>query len=523
MNNFKRIIVLVISAILPCLIAAGGGVSYSRHSVKYKWRERRFFTDLNEDDLKDIVINSEKAIAVYYQSRQKPYFPESPSLTVKIPPNVLAYDFDKSTESDRLMLVTMHTKFIQFNSITEKGEIKPEKTLNLTYPFEEFDEYNSKNINFYRDVNEDGKKDLLVPHTDRFDLFLGDDFGTSPTLSIPLREKSIISFRSMPYAFHGRGVMYQRLGRSKVAGFYPPHQMWYHYREFIYSTPIHIKKENGQVAFHSGEKKYIIDSESQKVVQTEKQKRKKEKESSKKNEKKEENRFEDFNAFRIDFNRDGLTDMYQIETETSMFSPKTRVQVFLAEEEGEFPARPDFKIITRAISPPYQEDPIRDINGDGYPDLMLLDMDFKGGSLESNLKGFFRGGLDAELQFYLWNPGKGYSKKPDFEFSVLLQSRIIDFYGWVPGEFYKTGQDFTGDGKPDLLIKTSENAYHLHAFINNDKGFSETSTYTFPVSRYANEIETMNLNNDGIPDLRFHVHNYKEQFFLDILYVSDAF
>jgi len=201
-----------------------------------------------------------------------------------------------------------------------------------------------------------------------------------------------------------------------------------------------------------------------------------------------------------DFNDDKSWDTYSVEVTAAKLSPRTDISVYLGQKNNTFPSEPTQVLRTRDFA--YSDAiPVGDVNGDGAQDIALFHLDFQPSSMQSQLKAYLRSGLEGDLRFYLWDKkANRYPDSPSFKHPVTVNYEI---YG--ARQFFRQqvtiSQDMTGDGLPDLVLKTG--GMEFSVFENLDgKGFSRSPLAVVSTSptRFSS-LQTLDMNQDGKGDV----------------------
>jgi hypothetical protein len=208
-----------------------------------------------------------------------------------------------------------------------------------------------------------------------------------------------------------------------------------------------------------------------------------------------------------DLNRDGRIDLIQGHwlDELSLIpgipSGKVMVGIFTADERGILPAKPQQVFrkhdwIARV--------PVADIDGDGYPDLVL-----GYGSIDTReglRKQVTAKQLDYSLAVHLYRKGAGFPAESDFRRKVLIHlDRSALLLGTNPEEYYqryvRLEGDFHGDGRTALMVRDRAEEISAYCFVSRAQGFSEEADFRFKCSADIQDWEVADLNGDGISDL----------------------
>lgn len=201
-----------------------------------------------------------------------------------------------------------------------------------------------------------------------------------------------------------------------------------------------------------------------------------------------------------DFNGDKVWDTYGVEVTAAKLSPRTDLSVFLGTQNNNIPNGPNQVLRTRDFA--YSDAiPIGDINNDGAQDIALFHLDFQPSSMQSQLKAYLRNGLQGDLRFYLYDKKNNrFPDSPSFKHPVTVSYEI---YG--ARQFFRQqvaiDKDLTGDGYPDLVLKTG--AMEFSVFENqNGTGFSRSpaAVVSTAPTRFSS-IQTLDVNNDSLADV----------------------
>jgi hypothetical protein len=198
----------------------------------------------------------------------------------------------------------------------------------------------------------------------------------------------------------------------------------------------------------------------------------------------------------IDINGDGYLDFFTInKVSHSMQNPKTEITVRIIDADG----ASELFSKTQTLSLYPWSDPLADLNGDGALDFFGAKVDFQLASAQSQMKAFFGKGIDAELRVHLWRQGKGYSAKPD----VRCKMRVVgdpQNYMMVPDMDYT--HDFTGDGYPDILVRTKPRQLSLIPYEPKKEEYAKKPAGVLDLPGSLDVIEDFpDLNGDGKCDL----------------------
>jgi hypothetical protein len=208
-----------------------------------------------------------------------------------------------------------------------------------------------------------------------------------------------------------------------------------------------------------------------------------------------------------DLNRDGKVDLIKgIWLNEPSFIPaapsgKVLVGSYIADEQGRIPAEPQQVFRKNDWLPAV---PVVDVDGDGFPDLVLGYSDFE--DKEGLRKMLTTKKLDYNLRFYFYRPGIGFPKEADCQRDVVIhldrdRAEMQEGLHQLFGRYVKPGGDFNGDGKTDLLVRDHSDAISVYFFVSREKGFSPEPDLRFSCPEPIDEWQVADLNNDGVSDL----------------------
>lgn len=206
-----------------------------------------------------------------------------------------------------------------------------------------------------------------------------------------------------------------------------------------------------------------------------------------------------------DLNRDGKVDLIKsVWLNEPSFLPgvpsgKVLVSTYMADAHGRIPSEPQQVFRkndwTAAL-------PVADVDGDGFPDLVLGYSHIE--DKEGLSKLITAKKLDYSLRFYFHRPGAGFPKEADCQRDVVIHLDRPTMHEELPQYFrryVKLGGDFNGDGKTDLLVRDHSDDISVYFFVSREKGFSLKPDLRFSCPGPIDGWEVKDLNNDGVSDL----------------------
>jgi len=470
-------------------------LKYFKYTFHYSQGDTLVLKDYNGDGLKDVIIVSKRQLK-FFPQKTGDEFDSSPGFTLFLPMPYTHYDFRKGGPGKKHDLALLSPRGIEIFSLNGDSFTSPPVTV-LEKHLSLLPEPDSiHDADFFKDIDGDGKDDLLIPEGDGFCIYLADDF-SSPCLRIPINNNINSMFREFPSLTPYTIELQSGITRGMTP------------------LTIHDPGHPGRTRLSSQEKSYVLGKDRRFMLETSPSS-----DSFRELEEEREDVDRSILAWkRLDFNKDGKPDKVLFQTQENPLAFKTVVKIFLS---GSQKTQPDFQLRSRGISPYWYDCPFQEVNGDDYPDLILLNLDYQGASLESNLRAFLQKGMTGTLDFYLWDKARGLPSRASFSFPIRLQHQLFNFM--IPDrEFFHTGEDFTGDGNPDLLVKTGSKEYSVYPFIDTKTGFSTKPFYRFQLPLPPNEFEILDINNDKQADVLFSCsENGGEKIFLDVLFLSHA-
>jgi len=200
-----------------------------------------------------------------------------------------------------------------------------------------------------------------------------------------------------------------------------------------------------------------------------------------------------------DVNGDGRIDVVRVSSLDNWASPKTTIRVYLQKPDASFPAEPDSTLRAGAILPT-DTLPLADLDGDGALDLLLLRIDLQIASLHSQLKAFVRRGLETYLGAYTWKQGSGFAKRPVWEKKIMIGHDLIEF-SRDPQPLMEFDRDFTGDKRPDLVVRLKRDSVGVFPLADPKTGFAEAPMAVLKVPFVIERLVCDDFDGDGLNDV----------------------
>ena len=183
--------------------------------------------------------------------------------------------------------------------------------------------------------------------------------------------------------------------------------------------------------------------------------------------------------------------------------PKTMIIAFVRDAEGALPETPTYVLRSRGIPIEWNfskrkgfKSPFYDVNGDGLKDIVMIEMKNKPVASRSFVEALLTEGVDWNVTVRLRQPGHPFRSRPDVKFPIVGLPPAFD----EDGAMAIVGSDFTGDGRPDLLIRRTLSKMQLYGSRSDRLLFDRKPQLTVEVPAHGPKFVT-DLNGDRVADL----------------------
>jgi len=200
----------------------------------------------------------------------------------------------------------------------------------------------------------------------------------------------------------------------------------------------------------------------------------------------------DSNAEMKDINGDGFPDLVVTETRGTV-NLRGQTQVYIAKGPMQYPDKPSATFTNKGS---FTAPLLRDINGDGDLDLMFLNVPF---GVRFFVNFFVMGNLGINIEVYLFKNGK-YPKTPDFHTDLSIEAP-----DGKESASYALG-DFSGDGRMDVAFGAESNSLAIRTGsakrLVSSRPWKTVKVFSFgtarPVKLNRNKAEDLIIFHPGI-------------------------
>lgn len=195
-----------------------------------------------------------------------------------------------------------------------------------------------------------------------------------------------------------------------------------------------------------------------------------------------------------DVNNDRRLDAILVRSNLDLVNPRTIVKFFIGKNQKS-------QVFTRETDRFVTKDPlgivrVADFNSDGMIDFAMTFFSYQMGSVEDIVDLALANKIRFKLQFYLGRGARGFSRQPDSEKEITLETRLEDFRGNPPVMLV---EDFNSDNVMDLAVRSREDRLELFPSMGELK-FGQKSAQVLSVPADAHVLFE-DLNADGQADL----------------------
>lgn len=208
----------------------------------------------------------------------------------------------------------------------------------------------------------------------------------------------------------------------------------------------------------------------------------------------------------LDIDGDGAKDRVSNRERYGVGGMKSEVRIFfgVGEKDTTFPKSPDQIIVDKNFVPSGAL--FTKINDDDALDLIMFSTRFQINDLVSFIKAN-RGEVKGELNFYFFDKGaRSYPRNCSLQIPISLKFKISS-----PGLFsgkifrymdtvFRVNSDFNGDGKKDLLIRTSNEKLQIFLNLGPDSFFAKDPHHSVFVPDF-DFITVQDIDGDGKADI----------------------
>lgn len=189
-----------------------------------------------------------------------------------------------------------------------------------------------------------------------------------------------------------------------------------------------------------------------------------------------------------DINGDGEIDIlkYQIEPESGPLQrPRVRYSLFLAQKNGEYQDNPSQ--IWETSDFPLGTDPLVDVNGDGFQDLVLIHPETRGFSLGGVIRKYIGDSITAELRVIPFDPSGNFIRQR------LIRKKVNVSY--VLGIPISVQGDFDGDNFMDMVLMSAD-SIKIYTMLKDKKNYAGTPRWKAKIPPHA-IYEVKDLDGDA--------------------------
>lgn len=195
-----------------------------------------------------------------------------------------------------------------------------------------------------------------------------------------------------------------------------------------------------------------------------------------------------------DINNDGKLDAILVRSNMDIVNPRTVVKFYIASGKG-------YEIFSKETDRFVTKDPVglvqvNDFNNDGVPDFAMTFFSYQFGSMEDIVDLAFSNKIQFRLQYFMGRGAEGFSRQPDAEQPITLNTKLENFRGNPP---VMITRDMNGDGLMDLVVRPA--ATELQVYLTRGNySVSPSPAGSWKIPENAT-LSFMDMNSDGLCDI----------------------
>ena len=204
---------------------------------------------------------------------------------------------------------------------------------------------------------------------------------------------------------------------------------------------------------------------------------------------------------REDINGDGVEDVILVHLVHDV-DVKTNFAIFSRQKDGKLAEKPSQVLRCRGMpirgdypGPSYFS-PFFDIDKDGYPEIVMIELKERLISVSSLVEAVVSKGLDWVLTIRKYKEGKGYSSVADFKMDITTMLPISSEFA----DSINLEGDFNADGRPDIIIRRDR--FQCDIYLSSlSTGYYERESKLQLELLPEGRMFVEDFNSDGISDI----------------------
>jgi len=204
---------------------------------------------------------------------------------------------------------------------------------------------------------------------------------------------------------------------------------------------------------------------------------------------------------REDINGDGVEDVILVHLVHDV-DVKTNFAIFSRQKDGKLAEKPSQVLRCRGMpirgdypGPSYFS-PFFDIDKDGYPEIVMIELKERLISVSSLVEAVVSKGLDWILTIRKYKEGKGYSSVADFKMDITTMLPISSEFA----DSINLEGDFNADGRPDIIIRRDR--FQCDIYLSSlSTGYYERESKLQLELLPEGRMFVEDFNSDGISDI----------------------